>query len=215
MSTVTSLTFNAFEENTYLIKDDITNKGIIVDPGCHSENEKQQLIRAIEEQSLDVVAILNTHCHVDHVFGNAFAKATFPEAPLCIHEGELIVLQTYPKFAAMYGLKAESSPKPDKYLQEGSTFSFGDTSLMIFFTPGHSPASVSFYCEEDQYIIGGDVLFYQGIGRTDLPGGSFDRLIKSINDHFLSLPDEVVVYSGHGQPTTIGHERSHNPFLNQ
>ncbi|MCB0667763.1 MAG: MBL fold metallo-hydrolase [Saprospiraceae bacterium] len=215
MSIVTGFTFNAFQENTYIIKDEKTDRSVIIDPGCHSEEEKQEILTHIKDNHLDISAIINTHCHADHVFGNAFLKQRFPDAPLCIHKGELIVLESYPAFAAMYGIPAEPSPKPDQYFEDGEIFTFGETKLKVFFTPGHSPASLSFYNEEDGYIIGGDVLFRQSIGRTDLPGGDYATLITSIKNHFLSLPDNVVVYSGHGPDTTIGFERRNNPFLNQ
>jgi glyoxylase-like metal-dependent hydrolase (beta-lactamase superfamily II) len=214
MSIVTSFTFNPFEENTFIVTDHATKKTIIIDPGCYSVAEREELLHHIASNQLIIVGILNTHCHVDHVFGNAFLKKQFPEAPLYIHRDELLVLQTYPSFAAMYGLTAEPSPPPDKYLEDQDLFTFGETSFKVFLTPGHSPASISLYCENDQYIIGGDVLFYQSIGRTDLPGGDYETLIQSIQRYFLTLPDTVKIYCGHGQSTTIGFERRHNPFLN-
>jgi glyoxylase-like metal-dependent hydrolase (beta-lactamase superfamily II) len=213
MSIVTSFTFNAFQENTFLVSDEGTKKAIIIDPGCHDLTEREELINHIEKEDLEIVAIVNTHCHVDHVFGNAFLKKRYPDAPLYIHRGELPILKTYPTFAAMYGLSAEPSPMPDLYLEDGDVLTFGKTILKVLLTPGHSPASLSFYSEEDRYIIGGDVLFYDSIGRTDLPGGDYDTLIQSIEKHFLSLNDDIKVYCGHGQSTTIGHERRNNPFL--
>lgn len=214
MSNVTSFTFNAFQENTYIIEDTESKKAIIIDPGCDQMTEREEIIDHLTKNQLQLVAILNTHCHVDHVFGNAFMKKRFPEAPLCIHKGELETLRTYPTFAAMYGLSAEPSPEPDQFLEDGDYFTFGNTSLKVCLTPGHSPASISFHNTVEQYIIGGDVLFYQSIGRTDLPGGNHHTLITSIKKHFLSLPDDTTVYCGHGPATTIGYERRHNPFLN-
>ncbi len=211
MSIVTSLTFNAFEENTYVIYDD-TRQGIIVDPGCHSTEEENQLRDFINSKDLDIEKIVNTHCHVDHVFGNQYATKTF-KAGLYIHSGELPVLQTYPQVARMYGLAVKPSPDPQGFLEEGNQLTFGETVLEILLTPGHSPASISFYNEEEGYIIGGDVLFRGSIGRTDLPGGDMDTLLDSIRKHFLSLPDDTVVYCGHGPSTTIGVERRSNPFL--
>ncbi len=215
MSIVTFFTFNAFEENTYVIYDKASSEAIVIDPGCHSPDEKEVLSSFLKKNNLILVAILNTHCHVDHVFGNAFLKKQFPEVPLCIHKGELPVLRAYPQFASMYGLAAEPSPTPDKFFADGDTFSFGNVNFEVCLTPGHSPASVSFYCRADSYIIGGDVLFRESIGRTDLPGGDYDTLIRSIEKHFFSLPDDVKVYCGHGPSTTIGHERKYNPFLKQ
>ena len=213
MSIVTSFTFNAFQENTYIIEDSESKKAIIIDPGCEVSTEREQILDHLAKKRLDLVAILNTHCHVDHVFGNAFLKSKYPDVPLCIHRGELTTLQAYPTFAAMYGFAAEPSPDPDRYLDGGEIFKFGNIELKILFTPGHSPASISFYNEQEDYIIAGDVLFRESIGRTDLPGGSYDTLINSIRKHFLSLPDHITVYSGHGPQTTIGHEKRNNPFL--
>ena len=214
MSIVTPFTFNAFQENTYIIYDTASLEAVIIDPGCYTQEERDQITNFISSEKLKIEAILNTHCHVDHVFGNAYAKRTFPGAPLCIHQGEHMVLKTYPQFAAMYGLAAEPSPEPDRFLQTNEVLTIGDIDLKVLFTPGHSPASVSFYCEADKYIISGDVLFHNSIGRTDLPGGDFNTLISSIRTQLFTLPDNVVVYSGHGPSTTIGHEKRNNPFLN-
>lgn len=166
----------------------------------------------IDENHLIVEKVVNTHCHVDHVFGNSYATSTFGVG-LFIHRGELPVLSTYLQVAAMYGLAAEPSPDPDGFLEEGDDLCFGNTCLKIFLTPGHSPASISLYNEKDGYIIGGDVLFQGSIGRTDLPGGDFDTLMNSIKASFLCLPNDVVVYCGHGPSTTIGVEKRSNPFL--
>jgi glyoxylase-like metal-dependent hydrolase (beta-lactamase superfamily II) len=213
MSIVTSFTFNAFQENTFLVSDEGTKKAIIIDPGCNDLAEREELTNHIEKHQFEIVAIVNTHCHVDHVFGNAFVKKCYADAPLYIHRGELSILKTYPAFAAMYGLSAEPSPMPDRYLEDGETLTFGNTNLKVCLTPGHSPASISLYCHEDHYIIGGDVLFYLSIGRSDLPGGDHEVLIQSIKNHFLCLDDDVKVYCGHGPSTTIGNERKNNPFL--
>jgi glyoxylase-like metal-dependent hydrolase (beta-lactamase superfamily II) len=213
MSIVTCFTFNPFQENTYVVHDAHTLEGIIVDPGCHSDAEKEELSTFIAQSNLKITCILNTHCHLDHVFGNAFVKERYPDAPLCIHRDELVILDNYPKFAAMYGVPAEPSPKPDLFLEPGNYVFFGQARLKILFTPGHSPASVSFYCDQSRFVLGGDVLFHLSIGRTDLPGGDYDTLIESIHSQFLQLPDSVLVYSGHGPQTTIGFEKENNPFL--
>lgn len=213
MSIVTSFTFNAFQENTYIIEDEKTSQAIIIDPGCHSDAERSEIMQHLELHGYEISAIINTHCHADHVFGNAFLKKQFPRAPLYIHKNELPLLTNYPSFAAMFGVAAEPSPEPDAFLEEGEIFTFGECALRIFLTPGHSPGSISLYNESDGYIISGDVLFRQSIGRTDLPGGDYQTLIKSIEQSFLTLPDQVIVYSGHGPRTTIGYEKINNPFL--
>lgn len=212
MSHVVVFTFNDFSENTYLIHDN-TKQCIIIDPGNNSPTEDKTLSDYIEANNLTPVRLLNTHCHLDHVFGNKYVADTY-KLDLEIHEGEIPVLESTPQVCAMYGIPyLNPSPKASKFLKPGEQIKFGETSLSIHFTPGHSPASVSFYNQAEGYIIGGDVLFQGSIGRTDLPGGNFDTLIQSISDTFMILPDDTRVYSGHGPMTTVGHEREHNPFL--
>lgn len=214
MTQVHFFAFSPFSENTYVIYDD-TKECIIIDPGCYTPEERKELSDFIHKNQLKPVRLINTHCHLDHVFGNRYVAETYQLA-LEIHEGELPVLESVPVVSQMYGIpNVQQSPDPDpnKYIKEGDVIEFGNTQLAVFFTPGHSPASVSFYCEKEHFIIGGDVLFQGSIGRTDLPGGNLDTLMKSIFDHFLTLPDHTIVYSGHGNPTNIGTERARNPFI--
>ena len=213
MSVVASFAFNPFQENTYVIYDD-SKECIIIDPGCYTASERQQLLDFIEKGGLKPVRLLNTHCHLDHVFGNKLMVDTY-DLVLEIHEGELPVLDAMPQVAAKYGIpNVTNSPAPGAFLKPGDSVSFGQTSLKILFTPGHSPASVSFYNAQEKYVIAGDVLFQGSIGRTDLPGGDYATLIQSIKQELLPLGDEVLVYSGHGAETTIGVEKATNPFLN-
>lgn len=212
MTHVVCLTFNAFQENTYLVYDD-TKECIIFDPGCFYEEEKQDLVDKIRELGLKPVRLINTHCHLDHIFGNAFVAKQF-DLPLEIHRGELPVLEAAPAAAMMFGHPPpERSPAPEIFIGDGDIIQFGNTKLESLLTPGHSPASLSFYCKEGQFVIAGDVLFQGSIGRTDLPGGDFDTLIASIRNKLFPLGDEVVVHPGHGPGTTIGREKRHNPFL--
>ena len=212
MSLVAKFTFNPFQENTYVLYDE-TKKCIIIDPGCFTQNEKDQLVRFIEEKELQPVRLINTHCHLDHIFGNRFVAEKY-DLELEIHRGEISVLEAAPKVSQQYGIPfPEPSPDATKFLEEGDTIQFGDTELEVLFTPGHSPASVSFFCKKDKYLIAGDVLFRESIGRTDLPGGDFPTLISSIKNNFFPLDDDVKVYSGHMRATTIGHEKKFNPFL--
>lgn len=212
MVDVVGLTFNPFQENTYIVFDQ-TKECIIFDPGCFDAAERKQLQDKLKELDLTPVRLINTHCHIDHVFGNRFV-ATEYGLPLEIHRGEVPVLEAIPQVAAMYGIPyAEPSPSPERFIEAGDIIEFGETRLRSIFTPGHSPASLSFYCEEDQFLIAGDVLFYGSIGRTDLPGGDHDTLIASIKNKLLPLGDDVKVYPGHMQPTTIGFEKANNPFL--
>lgn len=212
MTYVVGLTFNPFQENTYIVYDD-TKSCVIFDPGCLQNAEQQALVDKINELGLTPVRLINTHCHLDHVFGNKFVSEKY-QLPLEIHEGELQVLKAAPVAAQMYGIPyPELSPDPGSYIKEGEVIEFGETKLQALFTPGHSPASLSFYCEAASFVIAGDVLFQGSIGRTDLPGGDYDTLIKSIREQMFTLPDNVEVYPGHGPSTTIGFEKRHNPFF--
>jgi len=204
-------TFGPFAENTYVLYDD-TKECVIFDPGCSNREEQNQLTNFIESNQLTPVKLVNTHCHIDHVLGNKFVSEKYG-LPLVSHKGEAVVLAMQPQISAMYSIAYDPSPPITEYLDDGDTLAFGNTKLKVLFTPGHSPASISFYNEEGGIVIGGDVLFQGSIGRTDLPGGDFDTLARSIRDKFYVLPDEVIVYSGHGGSTTIGVEKRTNPFV--
>lgn len=212
MINIQSFTFNPFAENTYILFDE-TLECIIVDPGCYTKEEKKIVSDFILEHKLKPVKLLNTHCHIDHILGNQFIAQKYG-LKLEIHKGEIPVLDSTEFVAKMYGLpNVELSPEPELFLEEDQVISFGNSNLHVKFTPGHSPASVSFYAQEDGFILGGDVLFQGSIGRTDLPGGDYDTLMKSIFDEFLSLPEDTIVYSGHGEATSIAHEKRNNPFI--
>ncbi|NUO01897.1 MAG: MBL fold metallo-hydrolase [Saprospiraceae bacterium] len=212
MTNVVRLTFNPFQENTYIIYDE-TKECVLIDPGCSNAAERKELERSIEELGLNPVRLLNTHCHIDHVLGNAFAAKHY-QLPLEIHEREIPVLDSLMQTAYYFGVTIEEpSPAPGRFIEEDEVISFGQTRLEVLFTPGHSPGSISFYCRESRFIIAGDVLFQGSIGRTDLPGGDYDILINSIKTQLLKLEDNVKVYPGHGPATTIGGERRSNPFL--
>ena len=204
-------TFNPFEENTYIISND-AGECLIFDPGCYDKFEQEELVSFLHDLSLTPVRLINTHCHIDHILGNAFVAKTFGIG-LEIHRGELPVLKAGAVVAGMYGIVYDPSPEPVKYLEEGNEVEFGGVRLKILFTPGHSPASICFYNATDGWLIGGDVLFYESIGRTDLPGGDYDMLISSIRNKIFTLPDDTVVYPGHGPQTTVGYEKMFNPFL--
>lgn len=203
--------FNPLQENTYLLINE-KKDCIIIDPGCYFEEERKELLQYIEKQGLNVTRLLNTHCHFDHIFGNKLVARTF-NVGLEIHRLEQTVLERSPQVGVMYNIPFEPSPMPARYIEEGEKIQLGNDVLDVLFTPGHSPGSISFYHAAQQFVIGGDVLFYQSIGRTDLPGGHHETLLNSIRQKLFVLPDEVKVYPGHGQPTTIGFEKKHNPFL--
>jgi len=212
MANVVKLTFNPFQENTYLVYDE-SKECIIFDPGCFDAAEKETLVSKVATLQLKPVRLINTHCHVDHIFGNQFVTEHYG-LPLEIHEKELAVLISAPQAAMMFGIPfPEPSPRPEHFIAEGSVIEFGNTQLETLFTPGHSPGSLSFYCREDGFLIAGDVLFQGSIGRTDLPRGDHHTLIRSIKEQLFPLDEGVIVYPGHGPETTIGYEREHNPFL--
>jgi len=212
MTLVAKFTFNPFQENTYILYDD-SKECVIIDPGCYDDDEKSELTNFIEQNNLKPVRLINTHCHIDHVFGNHFIIEKY-QLPLEIHRGELPVLNVVPQVALMYGiLFNDPIPKVEKFIEEGDKIEFGNSKLESLFTPGHSPASLSFYCKAADFVIAGDVLFNGSIGRTDLPGGDFDTLISSIKDKLFPLGDNVEVHPGHGPKTTIGFEKRTNPFL--
>ena len=212
MTQVQTFEFNPFAENTYVVWD-ATGECVIFDPGCYTTEERSILQSFILKNTLKPVRLINTHCHLDHVFGNKFVADTWGLG-LEIHRGELTVLERFPDVCQMYGIpNIEPSPMPAAFLEAGQALTFGETTLDILFTPGHSPASLSFYCKKESFLIAGDVLFFESIGRTDLPGGDFDTLISSIRTQFFTLPGETLVYSGHGPTTTIRHEMEYNPFL--
>jgi glyoxylase-like metal-dependent hydrolase (beta-lactamase superfamily II) len=212
MAEVLSFTYNPFSENTYVVYDD-TKECVIFDPGCYTSAERNAFQAKIEELGLKPVRLINTHCHIDHVFGNAFVNRTYG-LELEIHRGEIPVLESVPMVGQMYGIPIpDPSPAATKFIEEDDVISFGNTILRAIFTPGHSPASLSFFCEKDRFLIAGDVLFEGSIGRTDLPGGDHATLINVIKEKLFPLGDDVVVYPGHGGATTIQAERLTNPFL--
>lgn len=207
---VQQFVFGPLEENTYIIHNDQKNCAII-DPGCYFGPEREQLRSYIIRSGLTPKLLLNTHCHLDHVFGNKFIAETFG-LTLHLHQNEKPVLDAAPAFGLQWGLPFDPYVGEVVYLAEG-TIQLDQDPLEVLFTPGHSPGSISFYAEAEGFVIGGDVLFMNSIGRTDLPGGDFDTLIQSIRTKFWVLPDATKVYSGHGAVTTIGREKAQNPFL--
>lgn len=208
---VHEFTFNPFQENTYLITA-TSRECIIIDPGCMEDYEKEELVRYISENGLRPVRLINTHCHIDHILGNAFVSREY-QLGLEIHKGEIPVLKAGPTVAGMYGIPYEVSPEPSSFLEEGEVLVLEGHEMRVLYTPGHSPASICLYHEEGGWMIGGDVLFYESIGRTDLPGGDHQTLLESIRSQLFVLPNDTVVYPGHGQHTTVGYEKMFNPFL--
>lgn len=207
-----SFTFNQFYENTFIVSDS-TNDCIIVDPGCYSNDEKNILKKYIDNNNLNPVKLINTHCHIDHILGNKFVAKTW-RLNLESHQNDIELLENSAEIARLYGfIDYEKSPSTTQFLNEGDIVEFGNSKLKILYTPGHAPGHISLYSKEEKFIISGDVLFNNSIGRTDLPGGDFNVLIESIKTKILCLDDDTVVYCGHGPATTVGYERANNPFL--
>lgn len=204
-------TFNPFQENTYIIYDE-SKEALIIDPGCYDSLEEKELADFIESNGLKPVRLLNTHAHIDHVFGNQFINDKY-DLELELHELDFPILEAAALAAQTYGLNYKESPKAGKKLVEGEYIEFGNTKLKIIHVPGHAPGHVVFYNEAEKIIIGGDVLFRGSIGRTDLPGGNHQQLLDQIRQKLFVLPTDVTVYPGHGPETTIGYELSHNPFF--
>lgn len=211
MIQIQAFTFNAFAENMYLLFDE-SKECIVIDPGCHSKEEENILVNFIANNELKIVQLLNTHCHIDHVFGNQFIKDKY-QVELKIHSKDLPVLESCATVAQMYGIQGFVPSGADSFFEEGDKVTFGNSELDIIFVPGHAPGHVAFVSHAQKFVIGGDVLFQGSIGRTDLPGGDFNTLISSIKNKFFPLGDDYTVYSGHGPETTIGFERLNNPFL--
>jgi hydroxyacylglutathione hydrolase len=205
--------FNQFHENTYIIFDE-SKECIIVDPGCYEKEEKDQLDLFLADNGLRVVMLINTHCHIDHVLGNYFVKNQY-NVKLLVNRHDLPTLKANEVVAGMYGYSNYEHCEQDGFLDDGDIVKFGSSELKVVFVPGHAPGHIALVNEAEALYIGGDVLFRLSIGRTDLPGGDFDTLINSIKTKLFTLPDATTVYSGHGPSTTIGFEKTHNPFCGQ
>ena len=211
MFQIKAFTFNPVQENTYLLYNE-RNECIIIDPGCYYDSEKEALKSFINLNKLQPKILLNTHCHLDHVFGNKFIAEEY-NLTLKTHSLEKPVLEMAPASGLMFNLPFDNYQGEIVFLNEGDTVSLNGDGLKVIHVPGHSPGSICFYCEKQHFIIGGDVLFLNSIGRTDLPYGSHEDLIKNIKQKLFILPGDVKVYPGHGPETTIENEMRNNPYL--
>lgn len=211
MISIKSFTFNPFQENTYIAFDE-SKECIIIDPGCYDEKENSILKNFIIQNNLKPVALVNTHCHLDHIFGNKFVTDTYNLSPT-MHKADMPILEYAPIAARSYGVKLNKLPKVKKFIEEGDTIRFGNSKFNVLFTPGHAPGHICLVNIEEHIIITADVLFRLSIGRTDLPMGNHETLLKSIKDKLLILDNKMVVYPGHGPSTTIGFERQNNPYI--
>lgn len=205
-------TFNVFSENTIIIWDDESRDAAIVDPGTSSSTEENELLSFISSKDLRIKYLINTHCHIDHILGCSFVKEKFNPvyyAP----ELDLPLLDNAQQQAQMFDLDIDQPPIPDKLITEQTEIMIGESKLQFLFTPGHTPGEFCIYIEEEKICVTGDVLFKESIGRTDLWGGNYETLLNSIHEKLILLPDDVVIYPGHGEPSTIGYEKQNNPFL--
>jgi len=213
MIKIQKFTFNPFQENTYVLYDE-TKACVIIDPGCYDSLEENELDEFIKSKDLIPVKLLNTHGHIDHVLGNHFVASTYG-VEIQGHENIIQQLESIPTYSKMYGLDGyKMSPEPSTFLIEGDVIEFGNSRLEVLFCPGHAPDHIVFYSPEQNFVINGDVLFQGSFGRIDLPGGDFPTLKASILDKMFKLPEETVVYTGHGGETTIGTEKESNPIHN-
>lgn len=211
MIQVHKLTFNPFQENTYILSDE-TGEAVIIDPGCYERTEQKYLVDYLAQKNLNPVRLLNTHCHIDHVLGNYFVASQF-NLKLGIHKADIPTLKAIPDYAHLYGFNGyQESPEPDYFLEDGDEIRFGNSVVKVIFGPGHCPGHVAFYNEADNFVINGDILFQGSFGRVDLPGGDFQTLKRTILERMFALPENTTVYCGHGPETTIGAEKRSNPI---
>ena len=206
---VRTFTGGGFGENAYLVVCGSDGPTVVVDPGA----DAPRIADTIAHEKLDVVAILLTHAHIDHVEGVAEIRRAVPDVPIWLHREALPMYRAMPHQAARFGLDVAAPPEPTDELSHGMRFELGACGLDVRYTPGHAPGHVILVADDESFALVGDVVFHGSIGRTDLPGGDMKALMKSIRDQVLTLPDHTKLYSGHGPPTTVGRERFSNPFL--
>ena len=212
MVKVKVFTFNLFSENTFVLWDDETKESAIIDPGTSSSDEETILAEFISLKNLKVKYLINTHCHIDHILGCKFIKEKFNPAYYA-PEKDLPLLEHAKEQAMMFNISLDKPPKPDELITVDTELSLGKSKMKFLFTPGHTPGEFCIYLEDEKICITGDVLFNESIGRTDLWGGDYDTLINSIQTKLLTLPDDVVIYPGHGETSSIGYEKQNNPFI--
>jgi glyoxylase-like metal-dependent hydrolase (beta-lactamase superfamily II) len=209
---IKNFVFNLFAENTIILWDEETKESAIVDPGMSNSEEEKVFDNFILENNLSIKYLINTHCHIDHILGCSYIIKKY-NSEYYAPEKDILLLKNATTQAEMFGLDIEDPPQPTKLITESDQLNLGNSKLNFIFTPGHSPGEFCIYLEKEKICITGDVLFKEGIGRTDLWGGDYDTLIQSIEQKLLNLPDDVKIYPGHGDASTIGYEKINNPFL--
>ncbi len=205
------MVFSPIEVNTYILVNP-SGDCAVIDCGCYDRRESEKFEKFISDRNLNPVLLLNTHSHLDHIFGNRFMLDRYRLSSLSGRDDEINRLSAV-EHAGLFGLEMQEPPEPGGFIDDGSNISFGETELTALHVPGHSPGSIAFYSEKDKCVFTGDALFAGSIGRTDLTGGDYDTLINSIKTKLLVLPYDTVVYPGHGESTTIEREIKTNPFL--
>ena len=203
--------FSPIEVNTYILADE-SGDCAIIDCGCYNKTETEKFAGFITDRNLKPVLLLNTHCHLDHIFGNRFILEKYGLKTLSGESDEKNRKNAVPH-ARLFGLVMDEPPEPAAFITDNQVIKFGTTELVALNVPGHSPGSIAFYSEKNGCVFTGDALFSGSIGRTDLPGGDYDTLINSIKSKLFVLPPVTVVYSGHGNETTIGNEMKSNPYF--
>ena len=214
MLVVKKFIFNVFSVNTYIIWDESSKECMIIDPGCSDTDEEQRLRRYLDDNRLHVLYLLNTHCHIDHVMGCNFVKDQY-EARYYIPEKDIDLLDHASVQADAFGIEIKRPPLPDVLITEDTRLILGNSPVTFLFTPGHTAGEYCFYLSKESICITGDVLFKNSIGRTDLWGGDYDTLISSVKTKLFPLPDNVMIYPGHGEASKIGLEKRDNPFLHE
>ncbi len=208
MLNITCIPVGALWTNSYILWDAETREGVLVDPG----DEGARLVDEVRKKKIDVRRIIITHGHFDHIKDAANVSAALKSTVLASRL-ELPFIEHVSEQAAMFGFPPARPVRVDAYLEDGDTVHVGPHAFQVLATPGHSPGSISLYCGAEGVVIAGDLIFFESIGRTDLPGGDYETLLRSIGERILTMPDDTKILSGHGEATTVGHERLYNPFL--
>lgn len=210
---IAQLTFNPFQENTYVVWDE-TGQAVIIDAGNYTEKETAALLDFVEQKGLRPVLALNTHGHVDHILGVQRVKDAY-SVPFALHPADKFLVESAPTHGSLYGFRVDTVPAVERELTDGEEVTFGNTRFKVILTPGHTPGHVAFYQPDEKILFTGDTLFKESIGRTDLPGGDYGWIMKSIIDRIMPLGEEVTIYPGHGPSSTLGHEMLYNPFITE
>ncbi len=211
MLKVKTLVFNSFQVNCHIIYSQ-QGECILVDPSCYEPKECEQLVTFLAGNNLKPILAINTHCHIDHILGNSFVSEKY-KIKVKAHERDMFYIDSAVEYGNMFGISLKTSPKIDEFVNDNDTIVIENEQLTILHTPGHTPGGISIYNKEGNFVLTGDTLFQANVGRTDLPGGNFNALSRSIKEKLYSLPDGTIVYCGHGIPTTIGFEAKNNPFV--